>query len=741
MRKFFLIFLLFTFSLSYANEEVFDDESKLISGLKSLILKQTTKLTSPKNEEDEKSNKKKTIIPKKKESFKPNELIVDLRNPSYINGILTTHEGGVIKGEDIRIQAKTIQYIKRVEKGKPVHKIEADGDLMIQHNNKIYVGDELEYNFITKTGTIFEGKTFAAPWYLGGDKIDLFPDGNYTVKNVFITTCENRDSSWDIHAGSVSVKDKNLLKAKRVRFRFFKFPAFWLPSFKVNLKKFMAKPLIKYKVNWDKSSGPRAGIRYQLYSWKEFCLFARLDYRLNMGWGGAIETEYYPENQKTKFETKNYLASDVIPKDLKKKRRYRVQGVYHSISPTEKTTLDITWDKFSDIRMPSDFKSDDFELNTAKRTELIFRHEENELLGIFYARPRLNPFFTVKQEIPSFYVSMRPFQIPYANIISYNYVKTSYLDYSYSDKLSPSLQDFHSARLEAHQELYRPIYINSFTFTPFIGVHGIYYNNNPLNSASVGQGLILYGGKFNTHIYRKFKRHKHIIEPYLVYKGISTPTRKVDQYYVFSIQDGYNRLNQMQIGLKNQIFSIAKNKSMPSLDIDLYTNLFFASNTIPSTIPKVYLDLKWNLPSLYFLTQTAWNIHYNILDFSNLRLGWTVNRDVAFTLEFRYRSPYDWRKANHDNFILDVSRTEDTLRDSPISDKRNTILTHAFLRLNPYWTCHIESHHGWNRYKEPFYNEYKFDLFTMLSTSWKVRLSYQHTTTDDRFSGAIFLIK
>src|SRR5271157_2387204 len=85
----------------------------------------------------------------------PSEITVDLRNPIYKNGVLFTEEGGVIRGQDLRIQAKSIQYTKREEAGVAIHKIEAEGDLMIQYHGRIFVGSELEYDLIKKTGTIY----------------------------------------------------------------------------------------------------------------------------------------------------------------------------------------------------------------------------------------------------------------------------------------------------------------------------------------------------------------------------------------------------------------------------------------------------------------------------------------------------------------------------------------------------------------------------------------------------------
>jgi hypothetical protein len=111
------------------------------------------------------------------------------------------------------------------------------------------------------------------------------------------------------------------------------------------------------------------------------------------------------------------------------------------------------------------------------------------------------------------------------------------------------------------------------------------------------------------------------------------------------------------------------------------------------------------------------------------------------SLEFRYRSKYYWRKADHNSLFFDAKRKEKESLLSPLSDRRNTVLTNIFFRINPYWTCHIQSHHGWHRAKEKGYNEYKIDVSRIISTSWKLYISYQHTQTDDRFNLSLSLMK
>jgi hypothetical protein len=669
----------------------------------------------------------------------PKELVIDLRNPKFKNGILYTDDGGIVQNEDIRIQAKSIQYTKRVEDGKTISRIEAEGELCLQFKGKAYVGNELAFDFETKTGVLYGGKTYSAPFYIGGEKLLLKNDGTYSVEGASLTTCENADCSWDIHAAEVAIKKEEMLNAKNVRFRFFHFPV-WLPSFKLNLKKTLTQPLLRYKVSWDKSSGPKVSVRYQVYSWKDFALFLRGEYRLKRGFGGAVETEYFPVDGRTSFVTRSYLATDVIPTSIVNKRRYRLQGELHSITKTGKTKTDLTWDKFSDVLMPGDFRSEDFELNTAKKTQLNIRHHEEDLIAILYARPRVNPFETIKQELPTLFGSMRPLNLADSGFVVENWTKTSYLDLAYSDRLSENLHSFHSARLETHHEIYRPLKMGHFLLNPTLGVVGIYYSNTPVDRP-LGFGLIKYGLNAKFELYRTYSRYKHVIEPYALFDGYSRPTTNVDKHYIFSIQDGYNKLNQLKFGFRNLLFSHKHKKTIPSFYTDIYANAFFTDHTIPPAIPKMYLTLGWNLPCLAITSTNAWNFWQKTLDFANLRTDWTFNKDAAMSLEVRYRSKYDWRKADHENFILDVSRNLDELLASPLSDRRITILSRFFFRINPFWTAQIESHHGFYRINQRPYNEFKVDLFTWISAHWKLRLTYLHTQRDDRVTAGIELIK
>lgn len=668
------------------------------------------------------------------------ELTVDLRNPSFSDGVLITSEGGVIKNNDLRIQAKNIRYTKKKEKGQETHLIEAENELMVIYKNRVFVGTKLKYDFIRKQGVIYNGKTYISPWYLGGDEIELKSNGQYIIKEVSITTCESKNSAWDIYAQKITVEKRDLLTAEKVRLRIFKLPAIWFPSFKLNMKKFLAKPILRYKIDIDKPFSPRISLRYQLYSWQDFALFVRGDYRIAKSGGGAIETEYFPAHKRSSFVTKNYFARDLVPNDPHNRKRYRFQGAYHGISKNKKTTVDLTWDKYSDIEMPSDFKSTDFEINTAKQTELNARNQKKKIISILHAHHRANSFNTLKQDLPSVFSHIHPFKWPQLGLTFSNWLNIAYLDYAYSDKLKSELPEFKALRAQFHEEILRKIDLKALTLTPYVGLTGLFYSDSP-SSSTKAQGTFFYGCQAKSSFYRDFTNYQHLMIPYVKYEGYSKPLVKNEDVYIFSIADGFHRLDLVKIGLKNSMISLKEHKFSPVFEFDLYSQAFLHKSVPMISFPKGYWDLRLLLSSFSLINQNAWNIEHNKFDYAKLRLGWTASKDLALSVEYRYRSQYAWRKAAEDNFILDITRREKVLLKSPISDKRHTILSRLYCNITPYVSCEWQSHHGFGRKGEPPYNEFEINFFLKLATAWKIKLGWQHTKTDNRFTFDYFLLK
>jgi hypothetical protein len=487
-------------------------------------------------------------------------------------------------------------------------------------------------------------------------------------------------------------------------------------------------------------------MRYRIFSWEHFNLFFRLDYRLSRGPGSAIETEYFSPDNRTTFVTRSYGAYDKAFPDEKGSKRYRLQGLYHSESADGKTVAHLTYDKLSDTRMVGDYRSEDFEINTQRRTHLVVTHERENALFNFSFQPRINRFQSIDQELPFVKVGFRPFTLGNSPIISSNYLSAGYLDYVYATDLKERFEELHlqtstkAMRLETHNELYSPLSFGSLTVTPSAGVIGIFYSNNAHHS-TIGQGILSYGVRAQTYLFRTYSTLRHTAQPYVIYQGLTRPTAGIDNHFYFDIHDGYFQLNQVKIGVRNTFSRFKDSPLCPSFYLDLYTYAYFGKRAFSHVFPKYYLDIAWLRPHFLIKSCIAWNQQEQVWDFTNIITEWTINRNLAFAVEFRHRSKFDWRKGDHENFILDVARPIDELVESPLSDGRDTVLARMFFRLTPKWTCQLQMRNGWGRRNEPRFNTGKIDLFYMITCSWRIRTSYERMPNDNRFTAAISLVK
>lgn len=656
--------------------------------------------------------------------------VINLTDPVFSQGVIMTDQGGVITAENLRIQARHIEYADRVENGVPVKRIVAEGDLMMEYGGQAFVGRRLEFNFLTKSGTLWDGKTYVDYWFLGGERIELREDESYYIYNAYITTCDSQENAWEISTKSAQITKDRLLSARNVRFNFFRVPVFWIPTFKFNLK-WLRDPPIRYKLKWDTKLGPRLSMRYKVYSWENFKAYLRFDYRFKRGPGGALETDYRTPDTTTIFRTRNYGAYDKVISDERGPRRFRLQGLYQTQTVDERTKIFLTYDRLSDPKMPQDFKSSDFEINTQQRTILTLNHQEDFGFGNLRVQPRINRFQSLNQELPLITLGFRPFQIGPTGIISENFTRAAFLDYTYAKELHKQLHNKHALRLETNNRLYRPVTFSHLTLTPEAGFVGIFYNNSP-EHASIGQAIFSYGAELKTRLAHDFAHRKHLIEPYLKYEGYSRPKASPDRHYVFNIDDGYAQLNIVRLGLRNTFFSNRPIAASPGFVADVYSLAFFKAASTFETLPRLYSDIGWLQPSFATRVGFCYNFQHTLIDYVNVRGDFTVNSHFAFGFEYRQRSKYDWRKGDHESFVLDVARHQADLLDSPLSDRRNTVLTRFKVRFTPRVTCYFESHHGWHRVHDPCYNEARLDLNILLAWGWRFKASIERIPGDWR---------
>lgn len=652
-------------------------------------------------------------------------ITVDLREPEFSEGVLTTEKGGVITGPDMRIQASKITYTRKAIEGTPVFTIEAEGEMLLEFGPYIFAGDRLVYDFQTRTGTIYKGRTAIEPWFFGGSTIQLCADGTTVIEEGFVTTSENVNNDWEISVAKAILTEDRLVRARDVRFYLGTVPVLWLPAFKANLDSIFDSP-IRYYARWGGKQGHRFGLTYEIFSWRRLKTLLRLDCNIKRGLGIGFETYATSPDHRENFEMINYIAQDSSIVHPDERIRYRFQGVYSNVLRNDTIGIDLTWDKLSDKDMPTDYNDRGLQLATAGRTELHVRQAADNAITNFFTRVRVNNFQTLKQELPTLQQCWRPIHIGSTGIISQTEAKAAYLDFKYTHHL-PHVHDFNSTRLELAQSFYRPIHFSFLNITPKAGGVAIYYGNSPSGEPRWA-ALGTFGVNVNTRLNRIYGNCKHFIIPYANYNYFTYPTSAPFQHYIFDIDDGWYRLNTLRFGVNQNFYrKPAEGYISRFLSADLYANAFFATKTLPVVIPRVYLDLSFSSSAfLRHSFQTAWDFQHGRIFHFNFRTDWTLSQDMAISAEFRHRDAYDWRKVDHDNFILDSYIPERLLFHSALSDRRDTLLLHFFYRIHPSWAVEFESRQGWNRRHEPGYSEYEVDILARLRSAWNVKLSYRH---------------
>lgn len=657
-----------------------------------------------------------------------NGVKVDLKNPSYKGGVLSTVEGGLIETKDIRIQAREITYEKVGES----EKVTASGDLLVEFGEYIFVGKELEYDFSSDRGTVQEGRTSVGPWYFGGEKIELCTDRSIIIHSGFITTSSGCQPDWEITSDVTTLKCHRYLRAKNVKFTIMNTPFLWLPKFKADLRMIFDSP-IRYGFRFGGKQGPRCKMIYELFSWYGLKTLLRFEYRLNRGPGLGIITNYHAPDKSRHLEMINYFARDSSINDPDERYRYRFQGLYcHSLN-SGRTNVRASWDKLSDKEMPEDYNDETLKIEEAGRSELLVRHQEHSWVANMATRLQVNSFQTVKQELPSIEWRFRPYNLLKTGVVGETLVRAGFLDYDYAQDLQ-NVRDYCSTRFELRQNFYRSLTIGQLSLLPEAGIEIMYYGSSP---QKVARELVtgLFSLQARTHLYRFYGDKKHVLEPYIHYKYYTYPSTNPDDHFIFDIEDGWYTLDAMRFGINNNVYfqSCHGRCVQKFLHIDLYSYAFFHTATIPNSLQKVYCSSMFHFfDDLKHCMTVAWNIQKNQLDHFNCRIDWTANANFAISAEFRHRGPYDWRKVDYDNFVLDSFRSVKELRESALSDRRDTLLLHTFYRFHPYYAIDFQIRHGWNREFEPHYTEYQVDCIANLGSAWNLKLSYQHKEDDHR---------
>ncbi len=653
-------------------------------------------------------------------------MVIDLRNPIYLDGLLQTEEGGVIQTSDLRIQAKKIHYLNQ----KDQCTIYGEGNLLIDYQEWVLTGDAFFYDLRTKTGYLLNGKTAAPPWFIGSRRMELRENGDLFVFGGYLTTSEGPSHDVQLLAPRIRLSNRRVVAAKDLMLMVKNVPLFWIPGVKFNVKSLDQSPF-SVQFGWGGFMASYISVLYHFLDWNDLNAYARVDGFFQHGIGLGIDTRYHPKHSVTEWYSRNYWVHDLAIDTPVPRNRWRYQGSFSDAPYNRQIKLKACYDFVSDAQMANQYVIQDFDLKTAGRTQLELKRQDPHWIAQFATKVRVNSFQSLNQELPSFHFNWHPIELAQSGILFSGDADASYLHYMFSKDVTPS-GGFNAGRLAVNPLIYRPFTYGCWSVTPEIGGKGIYYTDSPSGDA-VGQAAFLLGVKCQGRAYGQLGSVTHTVSPYLNYEFFSSPRVSSDRHYLFTIQDGLGKLERFRFGMRNSLFCCDSALLTRPLWIDLWGNLFIKEG-VAFPDQKAYLDIEYKpLRTMTFAMTSGWDFTQHVMDRVNPRLDWTLSEHLAVAAEFRYRTKYAWRKADFYNFILENVRTLDQLLDSALSDQRKTFLLRAFWRLHPDLGVTFDLRHGWDRVGQPNYTEYSATLDSILFSHWRFQFVLEKRESDVRY--------
>lgn len=641
-----------------------------------------------------------------------------------LSGSVDIEDGVLHIHKNIRLQANKAFVENVPELGL---KLVAHGNVMINYYKTTLVCDYLEYYEDTDTCLLTNGRFAVFPWFIGGSMITLTPE-TLVVHKGYISTSEGPDKHIQLSGKSIEYSADGVLSIDGTILTICNAPIFLLPKISI-IPTEIPKPPVNFRGGSGGFLGSYLGISYAPISKKHlnttFFLDSFFKHGIGIGCNIRLSQKQHPENT---FNIKSYYAHH-LPIDMAEaKDRYRLNGDFALAQTKTKIFgeyhLSDSWETVADV-FPNNFS-----LRSTGPTNINLFWQDHGFRGLLSSSVKVNNFQSVNQQLPYIQLKQNPIKLQRSGIILEHIVEGGYLNYSFSKYIQN--HHFSSLRTSVISNVYRPIPLYIGTLTPSITGTTIYYSQLPKGAHRHTQASLQAKLDYRFTAYKAYTYVKHLIEPFVQFTTITKPLIQNNEHYIFSTYDAYHALHLMQAGVDISFMNHITHETKVSAtccNTYLFNNKT-TSDVFPKTSLKVRLPVH-NTTSFSFDTEWIWKQH--CWDHFNILWQWVGNKDLALNLEFLHRSKYSFLKSDRDNYILDISRPLEEILNTPLSDRRNTLLGKVFARPHPCWNYQLTLRYGWHREHCPQYLEYQVIVGTKVFEHWQLYSVYEKREADKRF--------
>ena len=648
------------------------------------------------------------------ESLSPqNEFVYDLQTGTATgtNGVIVKYGGAVMTANQISVDQKTGEAM-------------AEGQVRIQRDDQVWVGEHVQYNFKTRMMHSQEFRTGKPPVFASGKGLTgTFNDPAYTATNAIITSDDFSEPAMKIRARRIKMVPGKYIEARDALLIMGGVPVFYLPYYRRNLGEHANN--FNFQPGYRSRFGPYLLSRYDWY-WNENLDGAfRLDYRLKRGvgvgpdfnydlgkWGAGAIKYYYLRDDKP---SNNANGVDVPS------NRQRVRFTYLA-QPATNLSVRAQVRYQGDPLLVRDFFEGEYRENVQPGTYVEVNKFWNNFSLDAVAQPRVNDFLETVERLPE--VRLTGFRQQLGNTPVYYQSDSSfaYLRRRFAESNSVPLgADYSAMRADTYQQLLIPqTFWGWLNVTPHAGGRFTYYDEASGPGATTTKA---YRAVLDTGVEVAFKSSRvwpgvknktldmdglrHIVEPSANYVYTPEPNRTPNslpqfdsslpslrllpiEYPEMNSLDSIDAQNAVRFGVRNKFQTKRNGEVVDVVNWELFTDWRVTRRLQApgeAAMSDIFSDLTFSPRSwVTFESQTRYD-----LDQHRFRLAW-------HTLTLTPSPDWSWSLGHY------------YVHDDPILGTGNNLITSSYYyRLNENWGFHaghqFEARNG--RMVEQYYSIYR----------------------------------
>jgi LPS-assembly protein len=553
----------------------------------------------------------------------------------------------------------------------PSGDVTADGNVRIQSEEQVWIGEHIRYNFKTKQMEAEQFRTGKAPVFAAGEGLHgEYTNRLYMATNGVITTDDVAEPAVKIRAKYLKIIPGQRVEARHATLYVGGVPVFYFPYYSRNLGPRANN--FNFLPGYRSRYGPFLLSSYRFFLDEQLDGTAHVDYRQKRGvgvgpdlnyhlgrWGDGTFKYYYLHDQDPAVD-----GDPTIPNN-----RQRVWFSYQA-NPATNLSVKALVRYQGDTNLIREFFEDEYRQNNQPSTYVdVNKFWSNYSLDT-YVQPRVNNFLETVERLPDVRLTGYRQQLGNSPVFYESESSVGYYRRLFPETNSfASPPDFEAARADTYHQLLLPqTFFGWLNVTPRAGGRLTYYSKASGPGATTDE---LYRGIFNTGAEFSFKASqlwpgaqsdffeadglRHIIQPSFNYVYVPQPnyagTNELPQfdYELPSLRllpidfPDYNNLdsidsqNVVRLGLHNKLQTKREGKIVNLVDWDLYTDWRIQPNAQQNTFSDLYSDLTMKPRSwLSFESQLRYDIQDGLLRMSHTTLTFQPHKSWKWTIGQTY---------------------------------------------------------------------------------------------------------